>query len=166
MRYPKKTLGAYEENFKLRIELGKHVQEVSKGLQEAVEILETQLERTALAMQYEKEDNLKKAIMLYQKNVDEEGQDPHNYIRLAILYRKLNKTDLEIKTLEKALVIFEGLCFNKNSGFSEQLKKLSDAVQQTQIISDDLNEADSGYYGEQLDFFKKRLDDAHRKNEK
>lgn len=166
MRYPKKTLGAYEENFKLRIELGKHMQEVFKGLQEEVGILETQLERTSLAMQYEKEDNLKKAIMLYQKNVDEECQDPQNYIRLAILYRKLNKAELEIKTLEKALVIFEGLCFNKKSAFSEQLKKLGEAIQQTQIISDDLNEADSGVYGEQLNFFKKRLDEAHRKNEK
>lgn len=166
MRYPKKTLGVYEENFKLRIELGKHIQEAAKGLQEEVEILETQLERTALAMKYEKEENIKKAVMLYQKNVDEEAQDPQNYIRLAVLYRRTNKPEQEIKVLEKALVVFEGLCFNKNSGFTEQLKKLQESVEQALAISDNLNEADSEFYGEQLDFFKKRLDDAHRKNEK
>jgi len=166
MRYPKRMLRVNEESQKLRIELGKHIQDALKGLQEEVVMLETQLERTTLAMQYEKEDNLKKAIMLYQKNVEEESQDPQSYMRLAVLYRKLNQPALEVKVLEKALVVFEELCFSKKFGFSEQLQKLFEVVAQTKVISDNLNETDGVVYGDQLDFFKKRLDEAHKKNEK
>lgn len=166
MRFPKNQLRLNEESLRMRVELEKHIQEVLKGLHEEMVILETQLERTALAMQYEKENNVQKAVKLYQKNVDETALDPYSYGRLAILYRKMNQPKLEIKTLEKALIVFEELCFKKSSAFSEQLLKLQEVVEQTRIISDSLNDSDSETYGEQLDFFKKRLDEAYKKSEK
>lgn len=166
MRYPKKQLRLNEENLKLRIELEKHIQEVIRGLHEEVDIIETQLERTTLAMQYEKEGNGQKALLLYQKNVDDEALDPQSYIRLAELYKKANNSAQEIKTLEKALLVFEDLSFKRTSIFSQRLSELHEAISQTMVIAESLNDSDNISYIENLDYFKKRLNEAYRKNEK
>ncbi len=166
MKNSKIKMRQIEESIKLRIELEKLIQEAVKGLHEEAVILETQMERTTLALQFEREANDHKAVRLYQKNVEDETIDPESYMRLALSYGKTGQLSLEIKTLEKALVVFENLSFKQSNGFSDQLAKLQQVIMQSQAISDNLNASDGACYGEQIILLKKRLEDSHRKNEK
>lgn len=48
-----------------------------------------------------------KAIALYEANVEANFDGSHPYNRLAIIYRKRNKIEDEIRVLESAIWIFE-----------------------------------------------------------
>lgn len=166
MKTQKLVLKTDEENLRVRIELERYIQEVAKSLHEEVVILETQIERTSLAEQYEKEGNASKAIYLYKKNVDDGCTDPNVYLHLANLYKKSNQVTLEIQTLEKAQEIFETMCANQNHSFFDELSRLKAAIEKTHMIGEALMESDRGLYCEQLSVFRKRLDHAYQKNEK
>ena len=57
----------------------------------------------------EKEGQIDKAIDLYEANVGENSEGSHPYDRLAVIYRKRNQTDDEIRVLEKAIWVFENV---------------------------------------------------------
>lgn len=68
-----------------------------------------QAERNLKGAEFEKTGNLEKAIELYEENVKESFKGNHPYDRLATIYKNQNDLDNEIRILEKAIVVYEGI---------------------------------------------------------
>lgn len=80
--------------------------------------------RNSKGIELEKKCEVDKAIELYEKNIEEEFDGTHPYIRLAIIYRKKGLLRDEIRVLEKAKKIL------KNHSNSEYFnKRLEKAIQ-------------------------------------
>lgn len=82
-----------------------------------------QAERNLIGIELEKVNKVDKAIELYELNIKEKFIGSHPYNRLAIIYRKRNQLDDEIRVLEKAILAY------KNNGpkltrFKERLEKV------------------------------------------
>lgn len=59
-----------------------------------------------IGITFEKEDKIKEAIKVYEKNIRIGYPALHSYERLMILYRKENMIDKEIEVIDKALNLF------------------------------------------------------------
>lgn len=66
-----------------------------------------QVERNLKGIEYEKSGQIDKAIGLYEENVMESFDGSHPYTRLAIIYRRRNQIDNEIRVLRKAVFVYE-----------------------------------------------------------
>ncbi len=110
--YPKFNKEVLDKSIEIKIELEKLLDHKFGLLKKDIQIKETQLERTKLAIKYEKNNNYTKAIKLYEKNVSEETLSPYDYSRLAILYRKIGNYEAEVELLEKAIVIFDNRSYD------------------------------------------------------
>tara|TARA_B100000886_G_C20164088_1_gene383319 strand:+ start:77 stop:484 length:408 start_codon:yes stop_codon:yes gene_type:complete len=58
---------------------------------------------------HEKEGRVDLAIELYEKNIAENFDGSHPYLRLAIIYRKKKDYQNEIRVLNKAIEVFSNL---------------------------------------------------------
>lgn len=85
--------------------------------------LDKQLYRNLKGIEYEKCDELNKAIDLYEKNISESFEGNHPYDRLAIIYRKQGRLDDEIRVLEKAVYVFENLVYKNRLDRTPKLEK-------------------------------------------
>ena len=88
------------------------------------------LDRNLKGIKLEKAGKVDKAIALYEANIREGFVGNHPYDRLAVIYRKQKRIDDEIRVLERAVEVFEGLLKSprqdikpKLGRFREQLKK-------------------------------------------
>ena len=69
-------------------------------------IQKTIVDRNFEAYELERRGNIRKAIMLYELNVDDEVDMPFPYERLAAIYGKCRQFDDEVRILEKAAKTF------------------------------------------------------------
>lgn len=89
-----------------------------------------QLERNLKAKKLEKAGNIDGAIRLYEENIEENFEGNYPYDRLAIIYKKRNQINEEIRVLKKAIWVFENIVSKaradkepKLDRFKERLKK-------------------------------------------
>jgi len=75
----------------------------------AVGSFDKQVERNLKGIQFEKDEQIDKAIKLYERNVEENFEGNHPYDRLAVIYRKRNQIGEEIRVLQKAIWVFENV---------------------------------------------------------
>ena len=68
---------------------------------------EIQVDRNLKGIEFEKKEEIEKAIRLYERNVEEDFEGNHPYDRLAIIYRKRGEYKEEIRVLRKAIFVFE-----------------------------------------------------------
>ena len=85
--------------------------------------LDKQVERNLKGIALEKKGYIDKAVELYEQNVSENFDGNHPYDRLAIIYRKRNQIDDEIRVLEKAVFVFKNIDRPKLTKFKEKLQK-------------------------------------------
>ena len=89
---------------------------------------EYQAMRNLAGIELEKAGKIEEAILLYEKNVKERFDGNHPYDRLAIIYRRTMMIEDEIRTLEKAINVFEniegqGYVLKKVESFKKRLDK-------------------------------------------
>lgn len=91
---------------------------------------EKQVERNLLGIELERAGKTDEAIKLYEENIKENFEGNHPYDRLAIIYRKRNQINEEIRVLEKAVWVFENVVLegrsdrgSKLAGFRHRLDK-------------------------------------------
>ncbi|MFQ6084457.1 MAG: hypothetical protein ACE5WD_14025 [Candidatus Aminicenantia bacterium] len=82
-----------------------------------------QVERNLKGIQFEKDGQIDKAIELYEANIEENFEGNHPYDRLAIIYRKRNQIDNEIRVLEKAIWVFENIVYKERTDRLPKLQK-------------------------------------------
>jgi len=93
-----------------------------------------QLERNLNGIESEKEDGIEEAIELYEKNIEENFDGNHPYDRLAIIYRKQNKVEDEIKVLEKAIWVFENVVYKGRMDRIPKLEKFKKRLEKAKSI--------------------------------
>lgn len=82
-----------------------------------------QLERNLKGIQFEREGQIDKAIELYEANIMENFEGNYPYDRLAIIYRKRDRIDDEIRVLEKAIWVFESIVYKERGDRLPKLQK-------------------------------------------
>lgn len=82
-----------------------------------------QVERNLKGIELENAGQVDKAIDLYEANAKENFEGDHPYERLAIIYRKRNQIDDEIRVLEKAIWVFENIVFKDRGDRLPKLEK-------------------------------------------
>lgn len=82
-----------------------------------------QVERNLKGIQFEKEGQIDKAIELYEANIEENFEGNHPYDRLAVIYRKREQIDDEIRVLEKAIWVFENIVHKERGDRLPKLQK-------------------------------------------
>lgn len=88
-----------------------------------------QLERNLKGIQFEKVGQLDRAIELYEANIVENFEGNHPYDRLAIIYRKRDRIDDEIRVLEKAIWVFENIVYKKRGDRLSKLQKFRERLE-------------------------------------
>ena len=78
-----------------------------KNRKEICRIENKWVNRNSKGINLEKKCKVDKAIEIYEKNIEEEFDGTHPYIRLAIIYRKKGLLKDEIRVLEKAKIILK-----------------------------------------------------------
>lgn len=95
-----------------------------------------QVERNLRGMQFEKDGQLDKAIKLYETNVQENFEGNHPYDRLAIIYRKRNQIDDEIRVLEKAIWVFENVVYEDRGDRLPKLQKFKKRLERARKLKE------------------------------
>jgi len=93
-----------------------------------------QVKRNNEGIDLEKKGHIDKAIELYEQNISENFIGNHPYDRLAIIYRKRNQIDDEIRVLEKAIWIFENVVHQARGDRSPKLNKFKKRLQKAQKL--------------------------------
>jgi len=96
---------------------------IEKYRKELSKIENNWVNRNLKGIKLEKEGKIDKAIKLYEKNIKEEFDGSHPYIRLAIIYSKKGLLDDEIRVLEKAVWVFENVVYKERDDRSQKLDK-------------------------------------------
>jgi len=96
---------------------------IEKYRKELSKIENNLVNRNLKGIKLEKEGKIDKAIKLYEKNIEEEFDGSHPYIRLAIIYSKKGLLDDEIRVLEKAVWVFENVVYKERDDRSQKLDK-------------------------------------------
>ncbi|HUW19504.1 MAG TPA: hypothetical protein VMW16_09395 [Sedimentisphaerales bacterium] len=91
-----------------------------------------QVNRNLKGIALEKKGYIDKAAELYEQNVSENFEGNHPYDRLAIIYRKRNQIDDEIRVLEKAVFVFEHIVHKKRPDRLPKLNKFKERLQKAQ----------------------------------
>lgn len=84
---------------------------------------EKQVKRNLKGIELEKTGQVDLAIQLYEDNIKENFEGNHPYDRLAIIYRKKNQINDEIRVLEKAIWVFETIVDKRRPDKLPKLKK-------------------------------------------
>lgn len=97
---------------------------------EISQILNVMVSRNNTGIKFEKENKIESAIKLYEQNVSDEFFGTHPYDRLMIIYRRKKQYDDEIRIIENAIRIFEGMDDRRYLSYilklKERLKKQKD----------------------------------------
>ncbi len=96
--------------------------------------LDKQVERNLKGIELEKKGHTDKAIELYEQNVSENFDGNHPYDRLAIIYRKRNQIDDEIRVLNKAIWVFENIVHQERGDRLPKLNKFKERLQKAQKL--------------------------------
>lgn len=104
------------------------------GFLEKEEILNKQVDRNLLGIKYEKDNEINKAIELYEQNIKECFDGNHPYDRLAIIYRKRGQIDDEIRILEKAIYVFENIVYVNRYDRLPKLKKFQERLEKAKKL--------------------------------
>lgn len=94
----------------------------------------TQVERNLRGIKLEKSGRVDEAIRLYEENVKENFEGNHPYDRLAIIYRKRNLINEEIRVLEKAVWVFENIVFEKRVDRLPKLEKFKKRLEKAREL--------------------------------
>jgi tetratricopeptide (TPR) repeat protein len=89
---------------------------------------EIQVDRNLDGIEFEKKGELKKAIRLYEKNIEEDFEGSHPYDRLAIIYRKRGEYEKEIRVLRKAIFVFENKIHSRRSDREPKLQQFRERL--------------------------------------
>ena len=112
--------------------LRKQKQAKQAKYQKQQKTLDKQVERNLKGVELEKKGRTDKAIELYEQNVSENFDGNHPYDRLAIIYRKRNQMDDEIRVLEKAIWVFRNIISRKRQDRLPKLNKFKERLQKAQ----------------------------------
>jgi len=93
-----------------------------------------QVERNLKGIELEKKGHVDKAIELYKQNISENFIGNHPYDRLAIIYRKRNQIDDEIRVLEKAIWVFENIVNKKRQDRLPKLDRFKKRLHKAQKL--------------------------------
>lgn len=93
-----------------------------------------QVERNLRGIELEKSGRVDEAIQLYEENVKENFEGNHPYDRLAIIYRKRNLINEEIRVLEKAVWVFENIVFEKRVDRLPKLEKFKKRLEKAREL--------------------------------
>ena len=91
-----------------------------------------QVKRNNQGIDLEKKGHIDKAIELYEQNISENFIGNHPYDRWAIIYRKRNQIDDEIRVLEKAVWVFENIVNKKRQDRLSKLDRIKKRLQKAQ----------------------------------
>lgn len=91
-----------------------------------------QVKRNNEGIHFEKKGHIDKARALYEVNIAENFEGSHPYDRLAIIYRKRNQIDDEIRVLEKAVWVFENILNKKRQDSLPKLDRIKKRLQKAQ----------------------------------
>lgn len=97
---------------------------------------EKQVERNLKGSQFEKDGQIDKAVRLYERNVQENFEGNHPYDRLAIIYRKRNQIDDEIRVLEKAIWVFENVVHRDRGDRLPKLQKFKNRLEKARKLKE------------------------------
>ena len=92
-----------------------------KRYREQEKVFDRQVNRNLLGIKHEKSGEVDKAIKLYEQNVKEKFIGNHPYNRLAIIYKKLNRPDDELRIVKAGIKMFKS---QKKEWFEKRLKRL------------------------------------------
>lgn len=93
-----------------------------------------QVERNLKGIELEKKGDIDKAIELYEQNISENFIGNHPYDRLAIIYRKRNQIDDEIRALEKAVWVFKNIVDQERADRLPKLDRFKKRLQKAQKL--------------------------------
>ncbi len=93
-----------------------------------------QVKRNNEGIDLEKKGHIDKAIELYEKNISENFIGSHPYDRLAIIYRKRNQINDEIRVLEKAVWVFENIVYQKRQDRLPKFDRFKKRLQKAQKL--------------------------------
>ena len=93
-----------------------------------------QVERNLKGVELEKSGQVDKAIKLYERNVGENFEGNHPYDRLAIIYRKRDLIDDEIRVLEKAVWVFENIVYKGRGDKPTKLEKFKKRLEKVKSL--------------------------------
>jgi tetratricopeptide (TPR) repeat protein len=93
-----------------------------------------QVERNLKGIELEKSGRVDEAIQLYEENVKENFEGSHPYDRLAIIYRKRNMIDDEIRVLEKAIWVFENIVHRERLDKWPKLEKFKKRLEKAKKL--------------------------------
>ncbi|MCK4817373.1 hypothetical protein KA005_16505 [bacterium] len=97
-------------------------------------MFDKQLERNLKGIELEKNGKTDKAIKLYEQNIKEDFIGSHPYDRLAIIYRKRNQINEEIRILGKAIWIFENIVSKARADKEPKLNKFKERLKKANIF--------------------------------
>lgn len=93
-----------------------------------------QLERNLKGIELEKAGQVDTAIQLYEENVKENFEGNHSYDRLAIIYRKRNLIDDEIRVIQKAIWVFENIVYKERGDRLPKLEKFKKRLEKVKKL--------------------------------
>lgn len=95
---------------------------------------DAQVERNLRDSELEKAGNVDEAIRLYEQNVGEDFIGNHPYDRLAVIYRRRNQTDDEIRVLERAVAVFQNKVGRERTDRLPKLERFKDRLKKAQSL--------------------------------
>lgn len=95
-----------------------------------------QVERNLKGIQLEKDGRVDEAIKLYERNIEENFEGSHPYDRLAIIYRKRNQIDDEIRVLEKAIWVFENVVYRDRGDRLPKLQRFKKRLERARSLKE------------------------------
>jgi len=93
-----------------------------------------QVERNLKGIQFEKDGQIERAIKLYERNIEENFEGNHPYDRLAIIYRKRNQIDDEVRVLGKAIWVFENVVYKERADRLPKLQKFKKRLERARKV--------------------------------
>ncbi len=93
-----------------------------------------QAERNLRGIELEKAGQVDLAIRLYEENVKENFEGSHPYDRLAIIYRRRNLIDDEIRVLEKAISVFANIVHKERSDRLSKLERFKERLEKVKTL--------------------------------
>ena len=95
---------------------------------------DTQVDRNLKGIELEKDGKVDQAIILYERNINENFVGNHPYDRLAIIYRKRKQFDDEVRVLEKAIGVFEKIVSEGRQDGPPKLERFKERLEKAQKL--------------------------------
>jgi tetratricopeptide (TPR) repeat protein len=102
--------------------------------------LDLQVQRNLKGIELEKAGEVEKAIELYEANIADNFDGNHPYDRLAVIYRRLGKTDDEIRVLRKGIWVFENIVGSQRADGMPKLDRFKKRLEKTLAIKGEVGD--------------------------